>query len=120
MSSAALSSYQTSQTKSLTIARPQYDDDSPRGHHIVAQEAKLAQPSRDILISVGIEYKRDPINLVMIPQRFYKSMHTEKYYKYVNNQLSPYRRDIKGVQTTILRLRYEILLAAEGEPIPWE
>ena len=48
-------------------------------------------------------------------------MHTEKYYIYVNEKLQPYRGtyDYAGVANTLMQLRYEILVAAGGGPIPW-
>lgn len=100
---------------------PRFADESPRRHHIVAQNDHRAAPARQVLVEVGINFRRDPINIVTIPQVFHKSMHTEKYYIYVNEKLQPYRGtyDYAGVANTLMQLRYEILVAAEGGPIPW-
>ena len=125
MSSAAWNSYQASRTKQQTsdVSKtiPRFADESPRRHHIVAQNDHRAAPARQVLVEVGINFRRDPINIVTIPQVFHKSMHTEKYYIYVNEKLQPYRGtyDYAGVANTLIQLRYEILVAAEGGPIPW-
>ena len=66
--------------KTKVAAKRKIRDEDPRVHHIVAQNAKIAAPAREILESVGINPRKDPLNLITIPQGLHKGMHTTKYY----------------------------------------
>ena len=95
-----------------------YSDSSPRIHHIVAQAAPDAADARDILNKYEINVKNDPHNLVVIPQRFHKSMHTTNYYKYVNSRITPCKSK-EEVYAVLDQLSLEILLASATGRIPW-
>jgi hypothetical protein len=68
---------------------PKADQDNRRYdlHHIVAQTSWRARPAQDILTSVGIDYRINPVNLVEVPREFHRIMHTASYFTYVNKSL---------------------------------
>jgi A nuclease family of the HNH/ENDO VII superfamily with conserved AHH len=55
-------------------------------HHIVAGEAKLADPAREVLkkFEIGIN---EAANGVFLPSKFHRQMHSEKHYRSVNYAL---------------------------------
>lgn len=53
-------------------------------HHIVAQRAPQAQPSRNILSEAGINYRTDTRNLIPLKESFHQRLHTQLYYDLVN------------------------------------
>jgi RHS repeat-associated protein len=55
-----------------------------RAHHIVAESAKAAAPARDKLEKLGIDIN-DAVNGVGLPTEFHESLHTEGYFKLVND-----------------------------------
>ncbi|MCL2521306.1 MAG: AHH domain-containing protein [Erysipelotrichales bacterium] len=55
-------------------------------HHIVAQYARRAQGSRDILAEHGIKIN-NPINLIMVNYRMHRVMHTNVYHRLVYRSL---------------------------------
>ena len=100
---------------------PGFADDSPRRHHIVAQNDHRAEQARQVPLQANIDFRHDPVNIATIPHGFHKSMRTKKYYIYVNEKLEPFdgTYDYAGIVATLMQRRYEILLAAEGGPVPW-
>ena len=93
---------------------------SPRIHHIVAQGAKSAKKSRDILYSVGIDPITDPRNLIVLPHGYHKSMHTEKYYKYVESYLLPFENKGVAVTLSLTILKVQIYAASLTGIAPWD
>nr|WP_122013173.1 RHS repeat-associated core domain-containing protein [Maliibacterium massiliense] len=81
-------------------------------HHIVAKKARLAQPARNVLVSVGIDYKKDPRNLVILPAKYHQRMHTKEYYEYVNARIRPYKGQSAEVERVLLELQGELLSKA--------
>lgn len=78
-------------------------------HHIVAKADPRAVESRKILRDVGIEPVADPKNLVILPQSYHISMHTNAYHKYVVERLRPVAGNRAGGEATLASLRAEIL-----------
>ena len=116
---------ETSKSKSDTIVdvKPgvidRFADNSPRVHHIVAQGSKHAIPARAVLRDKGIDVVTDPNNRVIIPQRFHKSMHTIKYYNYVNEKIVGCTTK-EEVYAALNQIRAEILVAVETGIAPWD
>ena len=52
-------------------------------HHIVAQNAPLAEPAREILEKVGLDTNH-PLNIVPLKQEIHQRIHTTYYFIYVN------------------------------------
>ena len=96
----------------------QYDDRSLRKHHIVAQAAKRAKPAQDVLEKYEINRISDPHNIVVIPHGFHKSMHTKKYYDYVNSKIEACTSK-EEVYDALDQLSIEIQRAASGGLVPW-
>ena len=96
-----------------------FADDAPRTHHIVAQGSRRAIPARAVLNKYRVNVVTDPNNLVIIPQKFHKSMHTKKYYEYVNQQILACNSK-EEVYATLNRLRSEILSASQTGIAPWD
>ncbi len=82
-------------------------------HHIVAKEAFLAEPAREVLSSVGIDPWCDALNLVIIPEKSHWSLHTKAYYEYVNDRLDGLHGNKRAIEWTLVRLRFEIIIYAE-------
>ena len=93
-----------------------FDDRSQRIHHIVARHDNRAILAKKILSNAGISVD-DPRNLVAITQKTHASLHTNKYFKYVNGE---FRKAVKGVpknsleyvkrvNDTLKRLQIEIV-----------
>ena len=105
-----------------TVVSARFADDSPRRHHIVAQNDYRAKEAREILAEAGINAKTDERNLVTLPQLFHKGMHTNKYYTYITSQIVACKDADnlnEAVVETLARLKGELLIAASGGPIPW-
>ena len=71
-----------SQSFSKIRTKPKYKSNFEI-HHIVAQTALLAKPSRDILSKVGYTINSS-VNLVKIKTGLHKRLHSTKYYMAVN------------------------------------
>ena len=115
---------ETSKSKSDTIVdvKPgvidRFADNSPRVHHIVAKAAAGAEEARKVLEKYHINVVVDPNNLVVIPHGYHKSMHTKRYYQYVNQQIKACNSK-EEVYATLNRLRLEILWASQTGIAPW-
>ena len=79
-------------------------------HHIVAQNDHRAEEARQILIEVGIDYKTDSRNLVVLPKSYHVHLHNDAYYMYVNQRLRMVAGDKAGVEATLASLRIEIIV----------
>ena len=99
-----------SKVKAEAKTRRKILDTDPRKHHIVAKGARMAAPARNVLKSFGIDPKTAPENLITIPQGLHKSIHTNKYYDYVNNKLLQCD-DRESVEVALLELRADIKYA---------
>ena len=97
--------------KEKTAARRKAKDSDPRVHHMVAKAAWRAQPARIILEDVGIDPRVAPENLITISHGLHKSMHTKRYYDYVNNKLLPCAGDRAAVEAALLEIRADIEFA---------
>lgn len=97
--------------KEKSTARRKAKDSDPRIHHMVAQAAWRAAPARIILEDVGIDPKIAPENLITISHGLHKSMHTKRYYEYVNNKLLPCAGDRVAVEAALLEIRADIEFA---------
>ena len=78
-------------------------------HHIVAKADFRATQSRQILIDVGINPVTDPINLVVLPQRYHARLHTNAYHIYVTKRLQQVAGDRGGVEIALASLKLELL-----------
>ena len=78
-------------------------------HHIVAKADYRAAEARKILRDVGIEPITDPKNLVVLPRNFHSRLHTNAYYRYVNERLRAVAGDRMGVEATLASLEMEII-----------
>ena len=118
-SSSALGSanYTKAKDKTKDIAPPKPRRDPV--HHIVAKGDHRAAESRDILRNVGIEPVTDPRNLVILPQSYHASFHTNAYYNYVNGRLRAVAGNKAGVEATLASLKEEIL-ARSVAGIRWD
>ena len=72
---------------SRVAANPRQDDNSRHLHHIVPQGHWRAQPARDVLTAVGINYRTDPRNLVPLRTSPHSHMHTYPYIDMVNRHI---------------------------------
>ena len=79
-------------------------------HHIVAQKAFQAEPSRNVLRSVGIDPTTNGLNLAVIPQSKHVSLHTASYYAYVNRRFYGLEGNNNAVVWTLAELQLEIQL----------
>ncbi len=84
---------------------------SPRDpvHHIVAKADPRAAEARQILRDVGLEPLTESKNLVVLPRKYHASLHTNAYYRYINDRLRPVAGDRVAVEMTLDSLRNEIL-----------
>lgn len=84
---------------------------SPRDpvHHIVAKADPRAAEARQILRDVGLEPLTESKNLVVLPRKYHASLHTNAYYRYINDRLRPVAGDRVAVEMTFDSLRNEIL-----------
>ena len=96
-----------------------YDDLSPRKHHIVAQNDRRADQSREVLDAVGINYVTDIRNLVVIPHGYHKSMHTDKYYLYVDSVILSNQDNQLTVTMALIYLKTQIYFATVTGYAPW-
>ena len=110
--------YQKQKAEEKENIKQQYDDNSPRIHHIVAKAAYKAEPAREVLKDNEINVVTDTHNLVVIPHRFHKSMHTNRYYEYVNKRIEPCNSK-EEVYAALDQLSLEIQTAAATGVIPW-
>ena len=88
-------------------------------HHIVAQNDRRAEESRKILRDVGIEPVTDLRNLVVLPQSYHASLHTNADHSYVTERLRLVAGDKAGVEATLASLKAEIL-ACSVAGIRWD
>ena len=95
-------------------------DSEPRKHHMVAKLAWRAEPARDVLDSVEIDYWNDSRNLVTISHGLHKSMHTKNYYNYVNAKLEPCKDNLQAVEIALAEIRADILYAEATGIRRWE
>ena len=81
-------------------------------HHIVAKQAYKAMDARDVLSTVGIDWKRSSDNLIYIKTELHRRLHTNMYYSYVNTLvvnafnkgMSDYK---KGAKKVLLNIRLD-------------
>ena len=110
--------------KTKVAAKRKIRDEDPRVHHIVAQNAKIAAPAREILVSVGIDPRKDPLNLITIPQGLHKGLHTTKYYKYVNAKMEACvvngEAKREDVEAALLEIRADIEYAEATGIRKWD
>ena len=78
-------------------------------HHIVAKKDPRAEEARQILRDVGIEPVTDQRNLVVLPQSYHVSLHTNAYYNYINERFRQVAGDAAGVEATLIALKVELL-----------
>ena len=87
-----LSSKYEKYTDFRTLFHPDIDKDSddkgdhPEYHHVVPQYHSLAQEARNIMEKYGISIN-DPLNFVVLPQKYHSSIHTDDYLNYVNKKI---------------------------------
>lgn len=106
----------TSQAYARTISGP---DEEYAAHHIVAQRASLADPSRKVLESVGIDPRTNGLNLAVIPQSKHASLHTNDYYNYINGRFDGLDGNEIAVVWTLVDLQIEIQLYCQTGLKAW-
>ena len=76
-------------------------------HHIVAFAHRIAKPARDILSSVGIDIN-SPANGVWMACDKHRRMHTDDYYRKVNNRLTNTSQDKLSIEAELARIRAQL------------
>ena len=99
-----------------------YDNKQPRIHHIVPQ-GNFSNRSREtqrkvfemqqILTDVGIDYRNDPQNLLILSHGYHKSLHTDEYISYIHSCLEGAKGSKEAVEAVLFSLR---IIIASGDP----
>lgn len=76
-------------------------------HHIVAFAAALAEPARVILRNVGIDIN-SPANGVWMACDKHRRMHTDDYYRKVNNRLTNTSQDKPSIEAELAKIRTQL------------
>ena len=111
--SKAYSNKQDTSSNELSIAKSYARTISDSGdkyvvHHIVAQKDYRANAARNVLTSVGINPSTSGLNLAVIPEKKHLSLHTNKYFDYVNSRFAGLEGNAAAVALTLVDLQFEI------------
>ena len=118
----SITSKDESKEKSISKAntKRRIKDSDPRIHHVVAQRDRRCEPARAVLQSFGIDPINDLSNKIVIPQGLHKSLHTNKYYDYVNTKILTCEQSEEAVKTALLEIKLDILFASETGIRKWD
>lgn len=64
--------------------------------------------ARNVLTSVGINPSTSGLNLAVIPEKKHLSLHTNKYFDYVNSRFAGLEGNAAAVALTLVDLQFEI------------